>query len=450
MIKVGMISLGCPRTLVDSEILLGRLKTKGIALADEVTEADVAIVNTCGFIEESVRESVDTVMQLAALKKEGKLKAVVVAGCLAQRFKQGLFEELTEADGIVGVDAFEEIDAVVQRVMAGQRSYTVRARPHVPHFGLAERVALTPSHYGYLKISEGCLRGCSFCIIPKLKGPLHSRPMEMAVAEARRLVAERGCRELIVVGQDTSDYGADLYGRPRLAELLDALSRIPGVRWVRLLYCHPRGVTEELMQVMASRPTICKYLDMAIEHSEDAVLQRMNRGMTRAELLALIQRLRDRVPGIALRTSLIVGFPGETDAEFQGLLDFLSEVRFERLGAFRYSREEGTASYHLADQVPPSVAEARFRRVMELQQRLSAAWLERQQGRTVEVHIDEPMPETPGWFLGRTSADCPEVDGVVHVDARQARVAPGDFVPVTITDTYEYDLVGSVVREPAE
>ena len=438
-ISVSMISLGCPRTLVDSELLLGRLAHTGYRIVDQVEGADVALVNTCAFIQESINESIETILDLIDLKKAGKVRIVIVAGCLAQRFIQELPAALAEVNGFVGVDGYASIDRIVEDALAGQRPMRWSARP--ASLGAGARVALTPNHYAYLKISEGCLRGCSFCIIPKIKGPLVSRPIESLVDETRRLVEERGVKELIVVGQDTSDYGRDLYGRSRLAELMDALSRVEGLRWIRLLYCHPQGVTDALMDVIASRPTICKYLDMAIEHSEDRMLRLMHRGMTRQGLLDLIATLRARVPGIALRTSVIVGFPGERDEDVQGLLDFLRQVRFDRLGAFRYSREEGTRSYHLPDQVPAEVMDRRYDAVMQLQQHLSTEQLAEWQGRTLEVIIDEAAPNDPRLFLGRSQADCPEVDGLVYVHGEGLQ--PGLIVPVTITDTYEYDLVGN-------
>jgi len=413
-------------------------------MASELASADVAIINTCSFVQESIRESIDAILDVLALKRQGKLRVVLVAGCLPQRYPLELYEELAEVDGFLGTDGFTDVDRVLAHVLDGQRPLAVRKRPQVPHFGLAERVSLTPAHYAYLKISEGCLKGCSFCIIPKLKGPLRSRPVDDVVQEAQRLIQERGCRELILVGQDTSDYGVDLAGRPQLVELMDRLSRLEGVRWLRLLYCHPRGVSDDVIALIAERPTICKYLDMAIEHADDAVLQRMNRGMTRAGLETLIERLRARVPGIALRTSVIVGFPGETEAAFEGLCQFLQWARFERLGAFTYSREEGTASYGLADHVPDEVKQGRYQRLMALQQEIARDVNATLLGRELLVHIDELDAHDPQLALGRSAADCPEVDGLVYV--KGASLRPGDFVSVRITDTYEYDLVGVPVR----
>ena len=446
MPTVSLISLGCPRTLVDSELYLGRLTQRGFRAVESVEGSDVAIINTCSFVEDAVKESIDTVLQAVALKRQGKLKAVIVAGCLVQRFKQDLMKELPEVDGFVGVDGFGDIDTVARRVLQGERPQRVRWRPQLPHRGgRVSRAALTPSHYAYLKVSEGCLKGCSFCIIPKIKGPLSSRPIEALVEEATQLVEERGVTELIVVGQDTSDYGVDLYGRPRIAELLRALAKIPGLRWIRLLYCHPRGVSAELIQTIRDEPAICHYLDMAIEHADDGVLARMNRGLTRSRLLETIQTLRAEIPGMALRTSVIVGFPGETDGEFDTLLRFLEEVKFERLGAFCYSNEEGSAAFRRPHQVSEAIARERFDRLMQLQQRLAAGLNQQWLGRTCEVLIDEPDPSDPGVFLGRTAADCPEVDGLVYVKSPRP-LSSGEYVMARIIDTYEYDLVGTAIE----
>lgn len=445
--SVGIISLGCPRTLVDSELHLGRLKKAGFEIRNDIYGADVAVINTCSFIQDAIKESIDTILQALELKKQGKVKVVVVAGCLVQRFKDELIKELPEVDGFVGVDGFGTIDEVVRAALAGKRQERVRRRPVVPHRGdVVDRVGLTPSHYAYLKISEGCLKGCSFCIIPRIKGPLSSRKMESVIAETRSLVEERGVRELIVVGQDTSDYGVDLYGTPRIAELMEKLSRINGLRWIRLLYCHPYGLSEKLMQVIRDCPAVCKYLDMAVEHADSGVLARMNRLLNQEQLRERIARLRAVVPGVTLRSSIIVGFPGETEKEFETLLRFLKEIRFERLGAFTYSAEKDSAAIRMDDQVPESVKQKRLARLMELQQEIATSINAQCLGRTTEVVIDEVDEHSPGQFIGRTSADCPDVDGVVYVKS-DAALKPGDFVPVKITDTMEYDLVGTHVPQ---
>ncbi len=442
--SVSLISLGCSRTLVDSELYLGKLRQVGYQIVQDVEGSDAVIINTCSFIQDAVKESVDTILQAVEMKKQGKVRAVFVAGCLVQRFKDDVIKELPEVDGFLGVDGFGEVEDVVGKALAGTRTTALHRQPLLPHQGQPEREALTPSHYAYLKVSEGCLKGCSFCIIPKIKGPLSSRSIEDLVEEARRLVETRGVKELIVVGQDTSDYGVDRYGAPRIADALTGLAKINGLRWIRLLYFHPRGLTPEVVAVLRDEPRVCKYLDMAIEHADDDVLRRMNRLVTQASLRGTVATLRREIPDIALRTSVIVGFPGETDAAFDNLLAFLEETQFERLGAFQYSPEEGAAAFRAPDQVPPGVRKVRFDRLMAVQQRIAAAVNSRWLGRTTEVIIDEPDAEDPAVFHGRTRADCPEVDGGVYVHADRP-LAPGDVVPVTITDTYEYDLVGRVV-----
>ena len=449
--RVSLISLGCPRTLVDSELYLGRLRVLGYEVVDRPEDAEALIINTCSFVQDAIKESIDTVLQAVAAKQQGRLKAVIVAGCLVQRFKQDLIKELPDVDGFVGVDGFGDIETVVGRALGGEHTTSLRPHPVVPHRGgRVAREALTPSHYAYLKVSEGCLKGCSFCVIPKIKGPLSSRPLPDVVAEARQLVEERGVRELIVVGQDTSDYHRDLDGRPRIAELLAALAKLDGLRWIRLLYCHPAGITTDLIETIRDEPRICKYLDMAIEHADDAVLARMNRRTTQAHLRDVIGRLRRQIPDMALRTSVIVGFPGETEPAFTNLLGFLRETRFERLGCFQYSPEEGSAAVRLLDQVPVAVRQERYDRLMQLQQDIAAGVNARAVGRTLEVVIDEPAPEASAQWVGRTSADCPEVDGLVYVRSDQP-LQPGAWVNVRITDSYEYDLVGEAVSaaEPA-
>lgn len=442
---VSMISLGCPRTLVDSELYLGRLKAKGFRVVESPDGSDTVIINTCSFIQESIKESIDTIMQAVKLKQEGKIKAVVVAGCLVQRFKEELIKELPEVDGFVGVDGFGDIETVVQKASQGERPQSLRRRPQTVSQDIyAPRVGLTPPHYAYLKISEGCLKGCSFCVIPKIKGPLASRPFEALVDEAKQLVEERGVKELIVVGQDTSDYGVDRYGAPRIAELMRALGAVNGLRWIRLLYCHPFGISDALIAAIQDTPSVCKYLDMAIEHANDAALKRMNRLVTQAHLRERIGALRRAMPGIALRTSIIVGFPGETEGEFADLLNFLREIRFERLGAFLYSKEEGSASFRMPEQIAAAIANERFDRLMAVQQEIAASLNAAAVGSTLDVIIDEPVAGTPGQYMGRTAADCPEVDGAVFVQSRQMLV-PGAFLPVRITDSLEYDLIGEAV-----
>ncbi len=444
--SVSLISLGCPRTLVDSEMYLGRLKQDGFKIIDDAESSDVVVINTCSFIEDAIKESVDTVLQAIELKKSGKVKAVIVAGCLVQRFKDGVIQELPEVDGFVGVDGFDDINTVVNKALRGKPSQSLRPKPNVLKWeGKIPRVPLSPSHYAYLKISEGCMRGCSFCVIPKIKGPMVSRSIEDLVDEAQTLVDERGLRELIVVGQDTSDYGLDRYGKVRTHELLRELGQVKGIDWIRLLYCHPKGISDELIAALRDVPSICKYLDMAIEHADDTMLKAMNRHMNQAQLRDRIEKLRKEIPGITLRTSIIVGFPGETDAMFENMLQFLEEVRFERLGAFTYSPEQGSAAFGYKDAIPQEVKQERFDRVMQVQQVIAEELNQASVGKEHLVMIDEPDPDEPNQYIGRTTADCPEVDGLVYVSSKKALKA-GQIVPVQVTDNMEYDLIGHAIE----
>lgn len=424
---------------------LGRLKQDGFRIIEDNENSDVVVINTCSFIEDAIKESVDTVLQAIELKKRGKIRAVVVAGCLVQRFKQGVIDELPEVDGFVGVDGYEDINTVVQKALRGKPSQSLRPKPNVLKWdGQIPRVPLSPDHYAYLKISEGCMRGCSFCVIPKIKGPMVSRAIEDLVQETETLVRERGVKELVVVGQDTSDYGLDRYGSVKTAELLRELGRVEGLKWIRLLYCHPKGISDELIETLRDVPTVCNYLDMAIEHADDHMLKKMNRHMNQEQLRERIQVLREQIPGITLRTSIIVGFPGETDAMFENMLNFLKEVRFERLGAFIYSPEQGSAAFNYPDAVPLEVKQQRFDRVMQVQQEIAEEINAECIGKTLEVLIDETDEHEPNQYLGRTAADCPEVDGLVYVQS-QSRLAPGQLVNVRINDSLEYDLIGQVV-----
>ena len=442
---VSLISLGCPRTLVDSELYLGRLKQAGFRLVDEVEGSDAVVINTCSFVQDAVKESLEVILQAVELKRQGRLKAVVVAGCLVQRFKDELTGELSEVDGFVGIDAFDSIDVVVKEALAGARPQEIRRLPQpFRHGGHLDRHPLTPSHYAYLKVSEGCRKGCSFCIIPRIKGPLRSRPMDDLVVEARQLVEERGVKELVVIGQDTSDYGKDIYGRAEIATLMGRLTKIQGLKWIRLLYHHPTGVTQELIDVIRDSPTICKYLDLPIEHADDEILRRMNRNITRAQLREVIARLRSEIPELALRTSVIVGFPGESTEAFEALVSFLKEIKFERLGAFRYSREKDSASFRFSNQIPDDVSLRRLDRLMQVQRTIAEDVNRRFIGRTCEVVIDEADASDPTQFVGRTSIDCPEVDGNVFVHSTSP-LAPGSWIPVALNDSYEYDLVGEAV-----
>lgn len=415
--KIGIVSLGCPRNLVDSQAISGRWSAKGYQIVD-IQDADVGFVNTCSFIEEARRESIEAILELARLKKEGRLKRIVVGGCLSQRYKEELLPALKEVDAFVGRVELED---------KNQGSYS-----------------LLPKHFAYLKIAEGCNHPCSFCVIPKIKGRLKSRKMAPIIEEVRRLDRE-GRSEIDIIGQDLSHYGLDIYKKPRLAALARKIARQLGnVRWLRLLYLYPDNIDDELLDLIAGHPRICKYLDLPLQHINNRILKRMKRGMDKKKISALLDKARKKIPGLAIRSSLIVGFPGETDKEFKELFEFVREKRFERLGVFKYSREEGTPAFGYPGQIPEKVKQARFDALMRLQQGISLEFNQGFLGKEVEVLIDQK--ESEGVYLGRMGIDAPDIDGAVSVRAGKA-LKPGEFVKVKITGAYEYDLVGAV-REP--
>ncbi len=444
-VKISLVSLGCARTLVDSEAALGGLKKEGYEIVRDVRRADIAIVNTCGFIEEAKRESIDTILELCELKKKGKLSAVVVLGCLAQRFGPEIRDEISEVDAIVGTNNYGDLAAVLEPLRNKKKVFEVKAKPHYLVDENTPRYSLTPEHYAYVKISEGCINACSYCMIPKMKGPHRSRTVESVVSEIRQLLQDRRLSEVNLIGQDTAAFGFDRDRTFQLPRLLSEVAQL-GVPWVRLLYAHPGHVSEEMINVMADSPSICKYVDFPIEHSHDAMLKRMNRGVTRAKMEWGMETLRKKMPSAAIRTTIIVGFPGETNEEFSDLMAFLKEARFERLGAFIFSREEGSRAFDMPDQIGQELKEERFRAVMEQQKEISQELNEAQLGKTVRVLVEKKDPKETGIFYGRTEGDAPEVDQEVEIHSRSP-LYPGDFVDVKITDALEYDLIASY--EPA-
>jgi ribosomal protein S12 methylthiotransferase len=455
---LAFVSLGCPKNLVDSERMLGKLAQDGYSLTPDADGADVVVVNTCGFIEPARQESLGVIREMLELKRQGRVGAVVVAGCLAERKKDDLLQEVPEVDHIVGVFGREEISQVVDRVLTPhprplspkgrgenrgeeQRSLfrpaPVRALPDT------ERLRITPRHYAYLKISEGCDRLCTFCAIPGMRGKHVTKPMEEVLREARELAAD-GVRELIVVAQDTTYYGLDLYGRVRLAELLRELDCIDGLEWVRVLYAYPIHFTDELIETMATAKKVIPYLDMPLQHINDHVLRRMSRKVDRAATEDLLGRLRRAIPGLTLRTTFIVGFPGETEAEFEELADFVRAARFERVGVFPYSLEPGTPAARLPDQVPEEVKTERRNRLMEIQQEIAFAHAQAQIGTEREVIVDGPDPEIPGCFLARGHADAPDIDCTVRLKGKNLR--PGDLARARVTGADGYDLLARAIK----
>ena len=441
--RVYMHTLGCPKNRVDSEVMLGTLTEAGYRLVQDPAKAEVIVVNTCGFIESAKVESVDAIVELAQLKAAGSCKKLVVTGCLVQRHAEELARELPEVDHFLGTGAYQEIARVVSDAQAKR---LVAPDPDFVHSASTPRINSLPSHTAYLKIAEGCDNACAFCIIPKLRGPQRSRPVADLVAEAQALAAQ-GTVELSLVAQDLTAYGQDLPGKVRLHHLLPELCRVEGVRWIRLHYAYPRDFPDALVDVIASEPKIVKYLDMPLQHSSDRLLRAMRRGRDSSFLRALLAKLRDRVPGIALRTSLIVGLPGETEADFQDLLSFVREQRFERLGVFEFSPEDGTAAAGMAGQLPAAEKRARYQAVMEIQQEISRAHQRAAVGRRLEVLVEGASEETEHLLAGRHAQQAPEIDGITYVNDGVAY--PGEIVTVEITDAGDYDLVGRVVARDA-
>jgi ribosomal protein S12 methylthiotransferase len=488
---LAFVTLGCAKNLVDSERMLGHLAQHGYVLVPEADGADVVVINTCGFIEAARQESLGVIREMVDLKENGKLKAVVVAGCLAERKKEALLDEVPGIDHLVGVFGREEISSVCDKILhpaklnvaasprpngrvskngpsrdrkgavaaAGKPSKKVSLNLTTPKPDLLReqrtlfkpapvralpddaRLRITPRHFAYLKISEGCDRLCTFCAIPSMRGKHATKPIEQVIAEARELAAD-GVRELNLVAQDSTYYGMDLYGRPRLADLLKELDRVDGIDWIRVLYVYPMYLTDELLGVLASAKKVVPYIDIPLQHINDTMLRRMSRKVTRKQTEELVAKLRGAIPDLVLRTTFIVGFPGETEEQFQELCDFVTEARFERAGVFTYSFEPGTPATKLPDHLPEAVKEERRNRLMETQQRVAFAWSQGQVGKTLDVLIESPDPETPGWWVGRSFADAPDIDPTVRVKAK--KIAAGQIVPVTITAAEGYDLLGKV------
>jgi ribosomal protein S12 methylthiotransferase len=437
------VSLGCPKNLVDSERMLGKLAQDGYTLVTDTDGADVVVVNTCGFIEPARQESLGVIREMLALKEQGRIGSVVVAGCLAERKGDELLKEVPGVDQIVGVFGRDEIAQVVERATMHRAEQRSLFRP-APVRALEDtaRLRVTPRHYAYLKISEGCDRTCTFCAIPGMRGKHVTKPIEEVLREAKEL-AEDGVRELILVAQDTTYYGLDLYGEVRLVQLLRELEKVEGIEWVRLLYLYPIFFTDELIDTIASSTKIIPYLDMPLQHVNDRTLKRMQRRVRRQDIEDLLTKLRRAVPRLTMRTTFIVGFPGETDAEFEELVGFVKDARFERCGVFTYSYEPGTPAVKLDGHLPDEVKEERRNRLMEVQQEIALAWSASQIGTTLDVIVDGPDPELPSQMQARGHADAPDIDCMVRVKGKGLQ--PGDIVPVKITAADGYDLVGRAV-----
>lgn len=439
--KILFISLGCDKNLVDSEVMLGILADRGFEMTDTEDDADIIIINTCCFINDAKEESINTILEMAEYKKTGPCKALIVTGCLAQRYKQEIVDEIPEVDAVIGTSKYDEIFDAVDQALKGSYFLDVDDLDRLPSVP-GKRILTTGGHYAHLKIAEGCDKHCTYCIIPKIRGNYRSVPMEQLLAEAASL-AEQGVKELILVAQETTLYGVDLYGKKSLHILLKELAKIKGIRWIRILYCYPEEIYPELIETIKNEKKVCHYLDMPIQHASDAILKRMGRRTTKAQLKETVSLLRKEIPDIVLRTTLIAGFPGETQEQHEELMEFVDEMEFERLGVFAYSPEENTPAASMPDQIPEEIKEERRDAILELQQEIAFDKAADMVGRTLYAMIEGKVADEPA-YVARTYADSPDIDGYVFVNTSEMLMS-GDFVKVKITGSAEYDLIGELV-----
>ena len=441
-IKVGMVSLGCPKNQVDAEQILYKLREDGFEIKADAAMADVVLINTCGFIESAKQESIETILEFCTLKNEGRLKSVIITGCLAERYKEEILKEIPEASAVVGIGCNSDITKAIMATLEGEHveMFDDKTKLDID----AKRIISTTPFYAYLKISEGCDNHCTYCAIPSIRGKFRSRKKESIIEEAKWL-AKNDVKELIIVAQDSTRYGEDLYGKSELPSLLRDLAKIDGLKWIRVLYCYPERITDELIDVIASEEKIVKYLDIPIQHSNDGILKRMNRHSDEKSLRELIAKLRERVEGIIIRTTLIAGFPNESDEEFESLCNFVKEMKFDRLGCFAYSQEEGTVAAKFDNQIELEVRERRAELIMEEQMRISDENNEKQVGKTLEVVV-EGFDRYAECFFGRSYADAPEIDGKIFFTSTE-KLTIGEFVYVEIESTMDYDLIGAVTDE---
>ncbi len=440
--KILFLSLGCDKNLVDSEVMLGMLTSRGYEITDDENEADIIVINTCCFIHDAMEESIQNILEMAEYKKTGQAKVLIVAGCLAQRYRQEIFDEIPEVDEVLGTTAIDQIIRAVDQALEGKKEVILSDLNGLP-LPDTGRVVSTGGHFAYLKIAEGCDKHCTYCIIPKLRGAYRSAPMERLLKEAQEL-ADQGVKELILVAQETTLYGKDLYGEKSLHRLVKELCKIRGIQWIRILYCYPEEITDELIQVMKEEKKVCHYLDLPIQHASDAVLKRMGRRTTKKELIHIVTKLREQIPDICLRTTLITGFPGETQEQHEELLDFVDEMEFDRLGVFTYSPEEGTPAAEMDGQIDQEVKEERQAELMELQQEVAFDKAEEMTGREMLVMIEGKVADENA-YVGRTYRDAPNVDGLIFINTDEELVS-GDFVRVKVTGALDYDLIGGLVE----
>lgn len=439
--NVLFISLGCDKNLVDTEVMLGLLAKKGYQMIDDETQADVIVINTCCFIHDAKEESIQTILEMAEYKKTGPLKALVVTGCLAQRYQDEIVKEIPEVDAVLGTTSYDKIVEAIDQALEGKVSIELTDVDALPQVD-AKRLVTTGGHYAYLKIAEGCDKHCTYCIIPKIRGNYRSVPMEQLIKEAEELAAQ-GVKELILVAQETTLYGKDIYGEKSLHKLLRELCKIKGIRWIRILYCYPEEINDDLIRVMKEKSKICHYLDLPIQHANDDILKRMGRRTSKEQLITIIEKLREEIPDITLRTTLITGFPGETKEQHEELMEFVDQMEFDRLGVFTYSPEEDTPAAGMPDQIPEEVKAERQAEIMELQQDIAFDMAEDMIGREVLVMIEGKVADENA-YVGRTYKDAPNVDGLIFVNTDEELMS-GDFARVKVTGALEYDLIGELM-----
>ena len=439
--KILFISLGCDKNLVDTEVMLGMLASRGYEMTNDEQEADIIVINTCCFIHDAKEESIQNILDMAEYKKNGSAKALIVTGCMAERYRQEILDEIPEVDEVLGTTAYDRILDAVDAALAGQHEVMTADLDALP-LPETKRLVTTGGHFAYLKIAEGCDKHCTYCIIPKIRGNFRSVPMERLLKEAQDLAAQ-GVKELILVAQETTLYGKDLYGEKSLPKLLRELCKISGIRWIRILYCYPEEITDELIQVMKEEPKICHYLDLPIQHANDTILKRMGRRTSKQELIDIVQKLRKEIPDICLRTTLITGFPGETQEQHEEVMEFIDTLEFDRLGAFTYSPEEDTPAATFEDQIDEAVKEDRQADIMELQQEISFDKAEDMIGREVLVMIEGKVADENA-YVGRTYRDAPNVDGLIFINT-DVELISGDFAKVKVTGALDYDLIGELM-----
>ncbi|SHH91041.1 30S ribosomal protein S12 methylthiotransferase RimO [Desulfosporosinus lacus] len=439
--KVAVVTLGCPKNQVDSEVMSGLLAQNHIFI-ENPEEADVIIVNTCTFIQSAKEESIEAIFEMASHKKTGACQTLIATGCLAQRYGSELMQDIPELDGVLGTGNIDEITKLVQETEKKRTSLIKQGAPDFLHNELMARIRSTPDYLAYVKVAEGCDNYCTYCVIPYVRGHFRSRPQESVIHEVQEMAAQ-GVKEILIMGQDTTRYGQDLYEELRLPQLIRELARIEGIEWIRLMYCYPERFTDELIETMRQEPKVCKYIDLPLQHADNKILKDMNRRGTIEQAETLIGKLRTAMPDITIRTTMITGFPGETEQEFQSIVDFIQRVQFDRLGVFAYSQEENTPAGQREDQVPPEVREKRRDQIMQIQQDISRQRLQRWVGRVVTVLLEMKLPD--GRWMGRTEGDAPEIDGQVYIPDTQVSLQEGDLVKVRILEADNYDLMGVVV-----